>query len=72
MRLPAQGRWNPEQHHRWSPRQEGGEPGPEEMEPWSPGLGILQPSLCTQPQPGARRVWIRHHRVGEVSDPAGQ
>lgn len=23
MRLPAQGRWNPEQHHRWSPRQEG-------------------------------------------------
>lgn len=48
MRLPAQGRWNPEQHHRWSPRQEGGEPGPEEMEPWSPGLGILQRSLSQE------------------------
>lgn len=42
MRLPAQGRWNPEQHHRWSPRQEGGEPGSEEME-----LGVQAWESCS-------------------------
>lgn len=51
MRPPAQGQWNPEQHHRWSPRQEGGDSGPEEKGPWSPGLGILQPaSACSLSQ----------------------
>lgn len=51
MRPPAQGQWNPEQHHRWSPRQEGGDSGPEETGPWSPGLGILQPaSACSLSQ----------------------
>lgn len=60
---PPPGLWSQEQHHRWSPRQEGGDLRLEETETLEPRPGNHVASLCTQPQ----TVWTPPQGWGEAS-----
>lgn len=60
---PPPGLWSQEQHHRWSPRSEGGHLRQEESETLEPRPGSPAASLCSQPQ----TVWTPPQGWGEAS-----